>query len=100
MKIVSTLLFIASIVISFVLGSYYYYLLPFHDTNKSASVIVYPTKGNQITGDVTFTQETKGVRIIANIQGLTQGKHGFHIHKYGNCGHDNATCAGDHFNPT
>jgi len=100
MKKASILFSIAGIFIGMLLGSYYYYLSPLHDTCSGASATVYPTKGNQITGAVQFTQEKKGVRVIATIQGLTPGKHGFHIHKYGNCGGDNGTCAGDHFNPT
>lgn len=87
-------------IISFMLGSFYYYLLPLHDTNIAACAIVYPIKDNQVTGTVNFVQEKKGIRITATIHGLTPGKHGFHIHKYGNCGGDDGTCAGDHFNPT
>lgn len=100
MKIISVLIFAASMFISFILGGFYYYLSPFHNTNTSASAIIYPTKGNQVTGTVNFTKEKKGIHITATIHGLTPGKHGFHIHKYGNCGGDNGTCAGDHFNPT
>lgn len=100
MKIWSALVCITGIVISFILGSYYYYLLPFCRITTSASAIVYPTTGNQVTGTVRFKEEETGVRITANIQGLTPGKHGFHIHKYGDCGGHNGTCAGDHFNPT
>lgn len=100
MKIFSILLFIASIIISFILGSFYYYVLPFHNTISSASAIIYPIKDNKITGVVNFVQEKKGIRITATIHGLTPGKHGFHIHRYGNCSGDDGTCAGDHFNPT
>lgn len=100
MKIISFLMLLGSITVTLFLGSYYYYLFPIHDACFSASAIIYPTKGNKVTGTVTFTKEKKGVRVIAKIEGLTPGKHGFHIHKYGDCGGENGTCAGDHFNPT
>jgi Cu-Zn family superoxide dismutase len=100
MKIITTMLCITSILISLFLGSFYYYLSPFYDSCSSASAIIYPTPGNQITGFVKFKKENRGIRITATINGLTQGKHGFHIHKYGDCSGDNGTCAGDHFNPT
>ena len=37
--------------------------------------------------------------IEADIQGLSPGRHGFHIHEFGDCG-NNAKSAGGHFNPT
>lgn len=100
MKITSALIFAISILISLFLGSFYYYLSPFYDRCSSAAAIIYPTPSNQVTGSVKFTQEKHGIHITATIHGLTPGKHGFHIHKYGDCGGQNGTCAGDHFNPT
>lgn len=100
MKISSLLILIIGIFTGLFLGSRYYYMFPFYNKNSSASAIIYPTKGNQLTGNVKFTQEKNGVHVVATIQGLTPGKHGFHIHTYGDCGGENGTCAGDHFNPT
>jgi Cu-Zn family superoxide dismutase len=48
---------------------------------------------------VTFTKVKGGVQIIADIDGLTPGKHGFHVHEFGDCG-KNGDAAGAHFNPT
>ena len=58
-----------------------------------------PTEGNTVQGNVTFKQEKKGVRIVANVSGLTAGLHGFHIHEKGDCSAPDATSAGGHFNP-
>ncbi len=57
------------------------------------------TKGNNVTGTVTFTKEANGIRIVADINGLKPGKHGFHIHEYGDCTADDGSSAGGHFNP-
>ncbi len=100
MKFILTLMFISSIIASFILGSKYYYLMPFNNTHIVTSAIINPIQNNSVKGIVRFTKEKKGIRITATVHGLTPGKHGFHIHNNGNCGGDNGTCAGDHFNPT
>lgn len=64
-----------------------------------AVCIVYPTQGNNVSGTITFTQVEKGVKVVADLQGLSKGKHGFHIHEYGDCSSTDGTSAGGHFNP-
>lgn len=61
-----------------------------------------PTKGHKVSGTVTFTRQPdgNGVRIVADISGLTPGKHGFHVHEKGDCSAPDASSAGGHFNPT
>lgn len=49
-------------------------------------------------GVVTLTQTHHGVLIAAEVEGLSPGGHGFHIHTVGTCSPDFAA-AGDHFNP-
>lgn len=51
-------------------------------------------------GVVSFIQEDKGVRVVADVYGLTPGKHGFHIHELGVCEGPDAKSAGAQFNPT
>lgn len=65
-----------------------------------AVAMLSPTQGNDVKGQVTFLEETQGVRVTANITGLTPGKHGFHIHEKGDCSASDATSAGGHWNPT
>jgi Cu-Zn family superoxide dismutase len=67
-------------------------------TNKAVAVI-HPTKGNKVQGTVTFTQEDAGLHIVADITGLTPGKHGFHAHENGDCSAEDGSSAGGHFNP-
>jgi Cu-Zn family superoxide dismutase len=40
-----------------------------------------------------------GVQIVADLEGLEPGKHGFHIHENGDCSAPDAESAGGHFNP-
>ena len=65
----------------------------------SAVCILYPTEGNETTGIVKFTQTSEGIKIVADIEGLTPGKHGFHIHEFGDCSRLDGKSAGGHFNP-
>lgn len=67
-----------------------------------AVAVVNPTKGNQAEGTVTFTAVSGGgVQIVADIDGLTPGKHGFHILEKGDCSEtDGLFSIGKEFNPT
>jgi superoxide dismutase, Cu-Zn family len=56
--------------------------------------------GSQVTGTVTFTKVGDDVQVVADIQNLKPGKHGFHIHEKGDCSAADAASAGAHFNPT
>ncbi len=64
-----------------------------------AVAVVHPIGDSGVTGTVTFVKVPDGVRIIADIQGLTPGEHGFHVHQYGDCSAPDGTSAGGHFNP-
>ena len=68
-------------------------------SSKGISVL-HPTAGNKVSGTVTFTPVADGVQVHAEITGLTPGKHGFHIHEFGDCSAADASSAGAHFNPT
>lgn len=66
---------------------------------KQAHAVLNPTKGNRVQGTVTFTQVEGGVRIVAVVDHLEPGKHGFHIHEFGDCSAADGSSAGGHFNP-
>ena len=68
-------------------------------TVSRAICVLHGTEGNIVTGTVTFTESDSGVVIVADIKGLTPGKHGFHVHEYGDCSALDAKSAGGHFNP-
>jgi len=64
-----------------------------------AVAVLHPTEGNKVDGTITFTKVANGIEIVADVQGLSPGKHGFHIHEFGDCSAPDATSAGGHFNP-
>jgi len=64
-----------------------------------AIAVLHPTEDSNVQGTVTFTKVADGIEIIADVRGLSPGKHGFHIHEYGDCSALDATSAGGHFNP-
>jgi len=69
------------------------------DPTKAIAVL-HPTAGNNVAGTVTFTASGDSIKVVADITGLTPGKHGFHIHEFGDCSSTDGKSAGGHFNPT
>lgn len=65
-----------------------------------AVAVLHPTKGSTVEGTVTFTKTGDQTKIVADVTGLTPGKHGFHIHEFGDCSSPDGMSAGGHFNPT
>ena len=72
----------------------------FAEEPTKAVAVLHPTEGSQVHGIVTFTKTGDTMKIVADVMGLTPGKHGFHIHEYGDCSSPDAKSAGGHFNPT
>jgi len=69
------------------------------DTPKAAVAVLDGTQGNADAHAVIhFTPETGGLAYSTQASGLTPGKHGYHIHLYGDCSATDGTSAGTHFN--
>lgn len=66
---------------------------------SKAVAFLSPTKGSAVKGMVIFEAVKGGTKVTAHISGLTPGKHGFHVHEYGDCSSDDGMAAGGHFNP-
>lgn len=64
-----------------------------------ATVTLSPASDSKVRGTVNFIREKDSIRVEANLTGLTQGQHGFHIHEKGDCTAADASSAGGHFNP-
>ena len=72
----------------------------FADDETKAIAVLSSASGSKVTGTVTFTKSGDAVQVVANVTGLTPGKHGFHVHEFGDCSAPDAASAGSHFNPT
>jgi len=70
-----------------------------HAGITKAIAVLHPTEGNQVRGWVSFEAVDMGVKVHAEVEGLTPGMHGFHIHQYGDCSAGDGTSAGGHYNP-
>jgi Cu-Zn family superoxide dismutase len=61
---------------------------------------VHGYQDKNLTGAVIFTEVPEGIQIVADVDGLKPGKHGFHVHEHGDCSGTDGMKAGGHFNPT
>lgn len=64
-----------------------------------AVATIAPTQGNAAKGEVRFYKVEGGVRVVAKLEGLKPGSHGFHLHEKGDCSAPDAMSAGGHYNP-
>ncbi len=62
--------------------------------------VMQPTEGNKAGGTVVFTQTKDGVKVEANITGLSpDSEHAIHVHQFGDVRLGNGKGAGGHYNP-
>ncbi len=67
---------------------------------ETATIVLKPTQGNQVSGELKAKREPSGVRLQGTLTGFpAQGAHGFHVHEKGDCSAPDAKSAGEHFNP-
>ncbi len=61
--------------------------------------MVVPTQdGSNVKGLVLFEETNEGLKVRADLTGVPPGKHGIHIHEFGDIG-NNGNNAGGHYNP-
>lgn len=73
---------------------------PAVSTASGATITLAPASGSLVSGKLSASPITGGVRITGEIGGLSRGStHAIHIHEKGDCSAADATSAGGHFNP-
>lgn len=60
---------------------------------------LHPVNQSGAHGNVVWVFYPDHVDISGTVTGLTPGKHGFHIHEFGDCGGEGAHATGSHYNP-
>jgi Cu-Zn family superoxide dismutase len=61
-----------------------------------AVCVLMPAENGKVHGVVTFEKVKDGMKVTADVTGLTPGEHGFHIHQYGDCSSPDYKSAGSH----
>lgn len=62
-------------------------------------VAIESRSGSTLTGTAIFTEEGDGVKVSIVVGNAPAGLKGAHIHEKGDCSAQDASSAGDHFNP-
>jgi superoxide dismutase, Cu-Zn family len=66
---------------------------------KEAVAVLVPMKQSGVGGVILLKQEKGQVDVSGEVTGLKPGKHGFHIHMFGDLRAPDGTSAGGHYNP-
>lgn len=73
-------------------------VVPDGDAAPQAKATLQSKSGSSVTGEIRFLRIADDkVQVIADVHGLTPGRHGFHIHQTGDCSAEDGSSAGDHF---
>jgi len=70
-----------------------------HDEVNEAVAVLIPMKASGVAGTIVLKQNKGYVHVTGEITGLKPGKHGFHIHMFGDLRAPDGMSAGGHYNP-
>ncbi len=72
-----------------------------HTLATTAAVcVVVPVGDHEVSGTLRFVQDGDTVHISGVVKGLSPGKHGFHVHEFGDVsGNKDGKSTGGHYNP-
>lgn len=74
-------------------------LVACHENVKTAKDIqMYDASGDMI-GTAKLSEQPEGIKIKLELEGLTPGFHGIHVHEYGKCEGPDFKSSGNHFDP-
>ena len=65
--------------------------------DRVAGVTLSSAPGGAVLGRAVFVEQGGEVHVYATVDGLTPGKHGFHVHEHGTCTAPDFESAGGHF---
>ena len=71
---------------------------PWAFAESGKAVIQATAEGSAVSGEAAFTETPEGLQASIKVSNIPPGKHGLHIHQYGNCA-DGGNAAGGHYNP-
>ncbi|WP_299256799.1 superoxide dismutase family protein [uncultured Aquimarina sp.] len=69
-------------------------------TSKTLAMSLTPKSDSEVSGNVTFTEESGMVTMVAYLSGLSEGEHAIHIHEKADCSSADGKSTGGHWNPT
>ncbi|XP_056630538.1 superoxide dismutase [Cu-Zn]-like [Diorhabda sublineata] len=69
-----------------------------YSQRQAVAYLADPEGKSGVNGNITFYETPFGVFVVGEVHGLTPGKHGFHIHEYGNIS-PGCKAMGSHYNP-
>lgn len=64
---------------------------------REAIAIVEPLGGSGVRGTVRLRETSGGLDVFAAIEGLSPGRHAYHVHVFGDCSSPDGKSAGPHF---
>jgi Cu-Zn family superoxide dismutase len=70
-----------------------------HEPVSEGVAVLVPMKSSGVNGVLLLKQQKGYVQVTGEVTGLTPGKHGFHIHAFGDLRAPDGMSAGGHYNP-
>ena len=67
---------------------------------KTLAISLSPKSDSKVSGNITFTEDSGVVTMVAYLNGLEEGEHAIHIHEKADCSSDDGKSTGGHWNPT
>lgn len=66
---------------------------------RHVEVEVASRSGSALVGMAELTEVAEGLKVVVRVDQIEPGLHGVHIHEKADCSAEDASSAGDHFNP-